>query len=99
MAYNKVPKNWTEQDCNEAIEELLTEGIRRLGKEKHDQSSQCFVKIARIIRSIPEVKRRTELQEKVDRRMQRELKKAGIMTEEVAQEMIDDQMKNQKVAG
>jgi len=99
MAYNKVPKNWTENDCDDAIEKLLTEGLRKLGKDKYDQSSQCFVKIARIIRSIPEVKRRKDVQEYVDKKLKREFKKAGIMNEDVAKEIIEDKKRHEKMVG
>jgi hypothetical protein len=97
MAYHKVPRNWTETDCNDAIEKTLTEALRRLGKEKHEQSAQCFVEIARIVRSIPEVRRRVVLQEHLERKKQKALKAAGIMREEVAKEVIEDQKQREKM--
>ena len=94
MAYNKVPKDWCEKDCNDAIERLLVEALRRYGKEKFDQSSQCFVEIARIIRSVPDVRKKQNIKAKLDRRLQREYKKNGIMPEEIANDIIDDSAKN-----
>ena len=96
MPYNKVPKDWSEQDCTEAVEKLLVEALRRYGKEKFEQSSQCFVEIARIIRSVPDV-RKTQMKKIIsERKLQREFKKKGVMPEEIANDIINDIEKNKK---
>jgi hypothetical protein len=77
MAYFKVPKNWSEDDCIDAVMKLLSEGQDKLKKEKYEKSSYCFIQIAQIIRSIPELKRKKIINEILLRKQLRNDKKNG----------------------
>jgi hypothetical protein len=83
MAYLKVPKRITVEQCEVAIEELLTEGVAYLGKEKFEKSAACFLKIAQIVRSIPELRRRKLVDDLLRKKQLRELKKRGLHPENI----------------
>lgn len=89
MSYFKLPKNWTENDCNKAIDNLLNSGMKQLGYEDYEKSSKSFLKIAQIIRSLPELRRRKLLEEKRIHDEQRLMKQRGITREEYLKEMLE----------
>lgn len=89
MAYFKLPKDWTEDDCNRAIDKLIESGMKQLDTENFEHSAKSFLQLVRIIRSIPELRRKTIKKEKLIHQQQKQLKRQGIVREEYIKEMLE----------
>ncbi len=49
----KIPYSWSEQDCKNAINQLLTESNVRYEKNKFDEAAKMLIAAARIMKEIP----------------------------------------------
>ena len=52
MSYFKIPKEWTETDCQTSITKLLTEGQKRFDKEDYEKSSYYYYGRNYAVRSV-----------------------------------------------
>lgn len=59
MVKVKIPKNWSEKDCYEAINKLFKEYKSLVSKKRFDDATKCLLKAAQITHGIPTVIRKT----------------------------------------
>lgn len=93
MSYNKIPKDWDEKKCSEAIHELIAEGSMLTSTGKYDKASQKFFMVAQILKSLPDLKNRLQRKQKVKDFLSKQ--KDELKKKEELKKIETDKIKNQ----
>jgi hypothetical protein len=60
MGKFKVPYDWTEAECREAVTKLLLEAGVRYNKNHYDEAAKMLIAAAQVMVKIPSIKRKEQ---------------------------------------